>query len=43
VLQIFTKQGQRVWVRATGEPEYDLSGKIAVIRGAFQPGLFIEI
>lgn len=36
VLQIFTKQGQRVWVRATGEPEYDLSGKIAVIRGAFQ-------
>lgn len=36
VLQIFTKQGNRVWVRATGEAEYDESGKIALIRGAFQ-------
>lgn len=36
VLQIITSQNKRVWVRATGEPEYDKNGKIVLIRGAFQ-------
>lgn len=35
-LQIITSTGRQVWVRALGRAEYDVSGKIACVQGAFQ-------
>jgi PAS domain S-box-containing protein len=36
VAQIITARGDRIWVRAIGEPEYDAGGEIHAVRGAFQ-------
>lgn len=36
VLQIVTGRGNRVWVRSVGAPEYDQSGRIHAVQGAFQ-------
>lgn len=36
VLQILTAGGKRIWVRAIGEPEFNDSGQITAVRGAFQ-------
>jgi PAS domain S-box-containing protein len=36
VLQLITAQGNRIWVRAIGEAEYDSDGKITAVHGAFQ-------
>jgi PAS domain S-box-containing protein len=35
-LQIITAQGQRVWVRAIGQPVHNGAGEIIAIQGAFQ-------
>ena len=36
VLQIVTAQDNRVWIRAVGEAERDVGGRIVAVRGAFQ-------
>lgn len=34
--QIITAKGRRLWVRSTGEAEYDDTGKIIIVQGSFQ-------
>ena len=36
ILQLVTAQGDLIWVRSIGEPEYDGSGQVTALRGAFQ-------
>lgn len=35
-LQIINARGDRIWVRALGEPGYDINGNIVRVQGAFQ-------
>jgi PAS domain S-box-containing protein len=34
--QIITAKGRKLWVRSTGEAEYDIAGNIIVVQGSFQ-------
>jgi PAS domain S-box-containing protein len=36
IMQIISARGNRVWVRAIGAPELDVSGRIVAVQGAFQ-------
>lgn len=36
VLELITKDGKTLWVRAIGEPEYSQDGQIRSVRGSFQ-------
>jgi PAS domain S-box-containing protein len=36
LLQIVTAKGQRIWVRAIGEPEFGDDGRVSGVRGALQ-------